>query len=304
MTTFEGFPPGLPFPRMLELTLRNHRRGTRVPLGPFTEQLMLAIFWEESPFFTNRQQLNGGRGVGFGQVEKQELPKLTTPDAISHGYFVPGVNSSTTQLDDDRAVQVASCTLLQLWYNKENVRRSEDFALQGYGGVRQAAGTGVSREKRLQVIAGWKACERHLQALGVFSLQRILANAAFSITELEDQILAALQKSRRFDPNRKVRQPDGSQPTFRELVFPPLWFVPPEVLATFLPVGLLLRTGSSGSQVKLLQHALNAKQSSSPRLVPDGLFGPKTHAAVVGFQRSQQLSPDGIVGPKTKARLV
>ena len=108
-------------------------------MGPFTEQLMLAIFWEESPFFTNQRQFGGGRGVGFGQVERQELPKLTTQKAIEHGYFVPGVSASTVQIDDDRPVQIASCTLLQLWYHEDNVRHSKDFVLQGYGGVRQTS---------------------------------------------------------------------------------------------------------------------------------------------------------------------
>lgn len=35
----------------------------------------------------------------------------------------------------------------------------------------------------------------------------------------------------------------------------------------------------------------------------DGVFGPKTHDAVIAFQRSQGLAADGIVGPKTLAAL-
>lgn len=126
MATFQGFHPGLPFHEMAALTRKNHRIGTRPPLGPFTVELMLAIFWEESPFFVNRRQFQDGRGVGFGQVERQELLKLTTDRAKEYGYFVPGVNASTVQLDDDRAVQIASCTLLHLWYHPDNVNHTED----------------------------------------------------------------------------------------------------------------------------------------------------------------------------------
>ncbi|MFT3803259.1 MAG: N-acetylmuramoyl-L-alanine amidase [Burkholderiaceae bacterium] len=57
-----------------------------------------------------------------------------------------------------------------------------------------------------------------------------------------------------------------------------------------------LRRGSGGDWVKHLQRALN--------LLPvDGLFGPRTEAAVRRLQRDRALVPDGIVGPKTWADL-
>ena len=55
-----------------------------------------------------------------------------------------------------------------------------------------------------------------------------------------------------------------------------------------LPV---LRAGNLGNGVKLLQRCLNCKV--------DGVFGPKTEAAVVKHQSNQGLREDGIVGPKT-----
>jgi cell wall-associated NlpC family hydrolase len=49
--------------------------------------------------------------------------------------------------------------------------------------------------------------------------------------------------------------------------------------------------------VKEVQQWLNRKISA--RLTEDGIFGPKTQAAVIAFQKKASLGPDGIVGPKT-----
>ncbi|RYM35738.1 hypothetical protein ERX46_01720 [Brumimicrobium glaciale] len=52
-----------------------------------------------------------------------------------------------------------------------------------------------------------------------------------------------------------------------------------------------LKLHSHGQEVKQLQLLLN--------LLPDGIFGPQTHHAVLFFQKSQNIAPDGIVGPAT-----
>jgi hypothetical protein len=56
-----------------------------------------------------------------------------------------------------------------------------------------------------------------------------------------------------------------------------------------------LRRNSKGDLVKQIQAKLGVEQV--------GNFGPKTEAAVRAFQRNQGLVPDGIVGPKTWAAL-
>jgi murein L,D-transpeptidase YcbB/YkuD len=53
-----------------------------------------------------------------------------------------------------------------------------------------------------------------------------------------------------------------------------------------------LKVGSKGENVKCLQTKLTG-------LVADGVFGPKTKAAVIVFQTTNKLVPDGIVGPIT-----
>ena len=64
------------------------------------------------------------------------------------------------------------------------------------------------------------------------------------------------------------------------------------------PVG----QGETGKRVSDLQERLNAG-GFKPPLKVDGIFGPKTLAAVKAFQRSHGLKVDGLVGPHTTAAL-
>lgn len=57
----------------------------------------------------------------------------------------------------------------------------------------------------------------------------------------------------------------------------------------------LLRCGDRGAGVRRLQGKLSA--------AVDGIFGRRTEAAVIAFQRGAGLAPDGIVGPRTWAAL-
>lgn len=58
---------------------------------------------------------------------------------------------------------------------------------------------------------------------------------------------------------------------------------------------MILKTGSTGEEVKKLQRALN--------LISDGIFGEKTEQAVKNFQSKNGLVADGIAGEKTLAKL-
>lgn len=62
------------------------------------------------------------------------------------------------------------------------------------------------------------------------------------------------------------------------------------------PVG----TGETGKRVSDLQARLNALGA---KLKLDGIFGPKTRAAVEAFQKAHGLKVDGLVGPLTTAAL-
>jgi len=63
----------------------------------------------------------------------------------------------------------------------------------------------------------------------------------------------------------------------------------------------LLRLGSRGDAVATLQTQLQQAGHYTDRV--DGMFGRRTQAAVMAWQRSHNLSPDGIVGPATWATL-
>ncbi len=62
----------------------------------------------------------------------------------------------------------------------------------------------------------------------------------------------------------------------------------------------VLRQGARGTAVKEMQNLLRKKGYN---IAADGVFGPKTLAAVRSFQSARHLAVDGIVGPKTWAAL-
>ena len=64
----------------------------------------------------------------------------------------------------------------------------------------------------------------------------------------------------------------------------------------------MLRTGSRGDAVRKLQEMLNTKGYDCGSV--DGIFGSKTKAAVLAFQKANGLGADGIVGPLTWGKLV
>ena len=69
-----------------------------------------------------------------------------------------------------------------------------------------------------------------------------------------------------------------------------------------VPPGSVLRQGSSGPDVIILQYLLDLIAEYYPEIpapVQDGIFGRGTQQSVTAFQRAVQLNADGIVGPLT-----
>jgi len=63
----------------------------------------------------------------------------------------------------------------------------------------------------------------------------------------------------------------------------------------------LVRRGDRDHPVLTLQHLLRARGHA---VAADGIFGPKTDAAVRAFQAEKHLAVDGIVGPRTWVALI
>ena len=63
----------------------------------------------------------------------------------------------------------------------------------------------------------------------------------------------------------------------------------------------VLKRGSQGHPVPALQYLLRDR---GHHVTVDGIFGPKTEAAVEGFQSADQIRVDGIVGPQTWGALI
>ena len=72
--------------------------------------------------------------------------------------------------------------------------------------------------------------------------------------------------------------------------------------------GTPLRRGSSGPDVVAVQVSLNRISQNYPAIpkIPavDGIFGSRTEAAVIAFQRIFGLTPDGVIGPATWYEIV
>lgn len=60
--------------------------------------------------------------------------------------------------------------------------------------------------------------------------------------------------------------------------------------------------GSTGERVVAIQYLLN--QQINAKLSVDGIYGPKTTAAVKVFQKKVKVPVDGIVGPMTYPKLI
>jgi peptidoglycan hydrolase-like protein with peptidoglycan-binding domain len=63
----------------------------------------------------------------------------------------------------------------------------------------------------------------------------------------------------------------------------------------------VIKPGMKGWDVAVLQYLLARHRLLTGK--PDGVFGPKTEAAVLRFQRARGLAPDGVVGHSTAGHL-
>lgn len=71
--------------------------------------------------------------------------------------------------------------------------------------------------------------------------------------------------------------------------------------------GRFIVEGDKGESVRIIQRYINRVAQSNPsipKIAEDGIFGPRTKAAVIAFQRSLGIEENGAVGPAEWAELV
>jgi hypothetical protein len=82
---------------------------------------------------------------------------------------------------------------------------------------------------------------------------------------------------------------------------------PGDGIHRWLQSGDLQRPRPAPRLLRLLDPPLRGPDVRAVQLkvgaTPDGIYGPRTHEAVVRWQMSHGLTPDGIVGPLTRAKL-
>ena len=252
---------------MLSLVNIFHTEQTVV----FPKELILAICWEES-FFQNISQL-GGPAVGYGQLEVSGR-RIANQHFTGNPGAGEGVFSRAAILASRETSMRAISHCLAALY--ERLHQSQTAALNAYAGVSQ-------RAQNAPIPGRWKECAT--------ALKNLFAGgpSAFNPLAFEN----ALRIARGFERSGPVYD------HIHNMLWPLL-----DVLQ-----GLVnqVQIGSQGSQVRVVQDAMNRFQSydfsggqSLPPLNVDGLFGPKTHARVKEFQAKNKLASDGIVGPLTR----
>lgn len=75
----------------------------------------------------------------------------------------------------------------------------------------------------------------------------------------------------------------------------------PSSLVAALPTNILLKKGSSGSNVKILQADLNKILGTN--IATDGIFGKATESTVITFQKKYGLGADGKAGKQTITKI-
>jgi hypothetical protein len=142
------------FAHMWKLVTKNYLTYFGKYQTIFTPELMIAIFWEEN-LFDNTTQHGGGPAVGFGQVEKPEIPKV-------NAWFGTTFDKDGSDVlhNEAQGVQLAGLTLARLYeiqVKQGNLNNPRDVALVNYAGY----------PSNQNVPPKWKNCETELLKVGL-----------------------------------------------------------------------------------------------------------------------------------------
>jgi N-acetyl-anhydromuramyl-L-alanine amidase AmpD len=140
----------------------------------------------------------------------------------------------------------------------------------------------------------WPAVQLEAYQRGVAAILKHIGRSADFCCGHREYALPAGRKS---DPTLDMNEFRIAVSNFMSGAAPPPVLIPDvEPTPTKRPT---LRRGATGDLVKVLQATLHINATAGG----SGVFGPATEAAVRAFQREHGMVPDGIVGPKTWAAL-
>lgn len=187
---------------------------------PIGQELMLAIFWEETIF--NNIFQSPGTAVGFGQTEPVEFYRFDVNGKHSQlakqkGYLVhnlpkriplppfkpggPPRARIATPLDDYTSVRTACAFVRDLW---ERGVKSKRGIVNAYGSVGFTGPQPAHLSKpggRLSLVDGWLRCEKALEAANENGRK-----VETSETVYRDQVMNALKKARDFNQDDVFRK--------------------------------------------------------------------------------------------------
>jgi N-acetyl-anhydromuramyl-L-alanine amidase AmpD len=149
---------------------------------------------------------------------------------------------------------------------------------------------GIEAENSGRTDDPWPQVQVDAYQRGVAAILAHIGRTAASCCGHKEYALPAGRKS----------DPDVDMDAFRERVAKILngEVAPIALIPAAEPAGKARRTmrrGDTGTDVAELQNALGVEAN--------GVFGPKTEAALREFQRTHRMVPDGIVGPKSWAAI-
>jgi N-acetyl-anhydromuramyl-L-alanine amidase AmpD len=149
---------------------------------------------------------------------------------------------------------------------------------------------GIEAENSGRANDPWPAVQLDAYHRGVAAILRENGRTAASCCGHREY---ALPSGRMSDVNLEMDQFRPRVAAILGGIDPPILIPPAETGGRARPT---LRRGDSGQFVTELQQRLGLS-------VAQPVFGPKTEALVRAFQRERNMVPDGIVGPKTRAAI-
>jgi peptidoglycan hydrolase-like protein with peptidoglycan-binding domain len=153
---------------------------------------------------------------------------------------------------------------------------------------------GIEAENTGKADDPWPAVQKDAYHRGVAAILKHLSRGPEFCAGHKEY---ALPNGRKPDPNFDMSAFRSSVAAILNGTAPPPLLIPATEPSTLpgTPGRPTLRRGATGGLVRQLQTKVGVN--------PTGNFGPVTEAAVRAFQRHHDLVPDGIVGPKTWAAL-